>query len=179
MAETGVRRARWPELDPVTLHDLVRLRIDVFVVEQNCPYPELDGRDVDQATEHVWLVDDRGPSSYLRILAEADGSRRIGRVCTRADARGRGLAGVLIDAVLADPGSGPGTDPDENPGNGEANAVTFVLDAQTYVAGFYATRGFVVSGPEFVEDGIPHVPMRRTGLARASLGRDHARPHHP
>ena len=147
-AHRPVRRARWTDLDPLTLHDLLRLRIDVFVVEQQCPYPELDGRDVEPGTEHVWLADPGGPLAYLRVLAEDDpgesGVRRIGRVCTRADARGRGLAGVLVDDVLA---GAPG--------------VTFVLDAQTYVASFYAARGFAVCGPEFVEDGIPHVPMRR------------------
>jgi ElaA protein len=145
----GVRRARWAQIDPQTLHDLLRLRIDVFVVEQKCPYPELDGRDVDPRTEHVWVVDEQGPAAYLRVLADGEGTdgegvRRIGRVCTRVDARGRGLAGLLVDEVL---GAGRGR--------------VFVLDAQTYVAGFYAARGFEASGPAFVEDGIPHVPMRR------------------
>lgn len=141
---TPVRRARWTELDPLTLHDLVRLRVDVFVVEQECPYPELDGRDVHPSTEHVWSADEAGPTAYLRVLAESDGTRRIGRVCTRADARGRGLAARLMDDVLADT-------PED----------TFVLDAQTSVTGFYATRGFTESGPEFVEGGIAHIPMRR------------------
>jgi len=139
-----VHRARWSDLDPLTLHDLLRLRVDVFVVEQQCPYPELDGRDPQPGTEHVWLADDGGPTAYLRVLVEPDGARRIGRVCTRADARGRGLAGRLVDAVLA-----------------EAPGARFVLDAQSYIAGFYSTRGFTVSGPQFVEDGIPHVPMTR------------------
>jgi ElaA protein len=152
-----IRRACWTQLDPQTLHDLLRLRIDVFVVEQKCPYPELDGRDVDPATEHVWLADEHGPAAYLRVLDDGDGDddddghgvRRIGRVCTREDARGRGLAGLLVDAVLA------GADAAGTGGT------TFVLDAQTYVAGFYSSRGFTICGPEFVEDGIPHVPMRR------------------
>lgn len=146
-----IRHARWDELDQQTLHDLLRLRIDVFVVEQRCPYPELDGRDVELATEHVWVTDEHGPAAYLRVLAdegdEGCAVRRIGRVCTRVDARGRGLAGLLVDAVLA-----------------RADATVFVLDAQTYVAGFYSARGFTVTGPEFVEDGIAHVPMRRDPL---------------
>jgi ElaA protein len=148
-AARAVRRAHWAQLDPQTLHDLLRLRIDVFVVEQKCPYPELDGRDVDPRTEHVWVADERGPAAYLRVLTDGDEARRIGRVCTRVDARGGGLAGLLVDDVLA---GGRGT--------------VFVLDAQTYVAGFYAARGFDVSGPEFVEDGIPHVPMRRAAVGQ-------------
>ncbi|HET9657829.1 MAG TPA: GNAT family N-acetyltransferase [Kineosporiaceae bacterium] len=139
-----VHRAHWTDLDPTTLHDLLRLRIDVFVVEQKCAYPELDGRDLEPGTEHLWITDACGPASYLRVLTEPDGARRVGRVCTRGNARGRGLAARLLDAVLA--------------GWPQAR---LVLDAQTYVAGFYAARGFAVSGPEFVEDGIPHVPMVR------------------
>jgi ElaA protein len=139
-----VHRAPWSALDPQTLHDLLRLRIDVFVVEQKCAYPELDGRDPGPGTEHLWISDELGPAAYLRVLAEPDGGRRVGRVCTRVDARGRGLAARLVDAVLA---AWP--------------RVRLTLDAQTYVAGFYAARGFAVSGPEFVEDGIPHVPMVR------------------
>jgi ElaA protein len=135
------------------VHDLLRLRIDVFVVEQQCPYPELDGRDAEPDTEHLWLSDHRGPTAYLRVLSEAGGVRRIGRVCTRADVRGRGLAGRLVDAVLA---AAPGTG--------------FALDAQTHVAGFYTARGFTPSGPEFVEDGIPHVPMRRDPSVRSDIG---------
>src|SRR5690606_15538749 len=66
------------ELDAATLYALLRLRVDVFVVEQQCPYPELDGRDTEPTTRHLWL----GPAatqplSYLRILAEPDGVARI------------------------------------------------------------------------------------------------------
>lgn len=141
---TTLHRARWADLDPGTLHDLVRLRIDVFVVEQDCVYPELDGRDPDPSTEHVWAARGSGPVAYLRVLAEPDGSRRIGRVCTRTDARGQGLAALLMDDVLA---RHPGT--------------VLVLNAQSYLAGFYAARGFVATGPEFDDDGIAHLPMRR------------------
>jgi ElaA protein len=138
------RHARWSELDPRTLHDLVRLRVDVFVVEQSCPYPELDGRDVEATTEHVWLADGSGPAAYLRVLAEPDGAIRVGRVCTRAGARGQGLARVLMDDVLA-----------RHAGR------RVVLDAQAYLVGFYAGLGFETCGPSYDDDGIPHVPMRR------------------
>ena len=143
---TEVRRRPWAELGPRLSYDLLRLRVDVFVVEQACPYPELDGRDVDVATLHWWTADaaDR-PTAYLRTLADDDGSLRIGRVCTRADSRGSGLAGTLMGAVL-----------EFAPGDRAT-----VLDAQAQLQGWYARYGFVPSGPEHVEDGIPHVPMRR------------------
>jgi ElaA protein len=138
-------RAPWNSITPRVLHDLIRLRVDVFVVEQKCPYPELDGRDVEPGAEHLWFSDEQGPAAYLRVLTDPDGALRIGRVCTRADARGRSLAGRLITAVLD--GLEPGR--------------ACVLDAQAHLTGWYARFGFRTSGPEYVEDDIPHVPMRR------------------
>jgi ElaA protein len=135
--------AAWAELTPLLLHDLLKLRIDVFVVEQQCWYPELDGRDVEPGTEHVWTADADGPTAYLRTLVD-DGAMRVGRVCTRKDARGAGLAGVLLESVLSRHGDGP-----------------IVLDAQSYLAGWYARYGFEVTGEDFLEDGILHTPMRR------------------
>ena len=66
------------ELTAGEFHDLVRLRVDVFVVEQACAYQELDGRDTEPATRHVWLNDELGVSAYLRVLGDGD-TRRIGR----------------------------------------------------------------------------------------------------
>jgi ElaA protein len=141
--------AGFDELSAGTLYDLLRLRVDVFVVEQHCPYPELDGRDTEPGTRHVWLASEDGtedgtPLAYLRILDEPDGTARIGRVCVAATARGAGLAGRLMRATLDLLGTRPS-----------------VLDAQTYLADFYAGLGYAKAGPEFVEDGIPHVPMTR------------------
>jgi ElaA protein len=131
------------ELSTVELYELLRLRSAVFVVEQECPYPDMDGRDVEPTTRHVWLPDpDRPVASYLRVLD--DGSqRRIGRVVTDPAARSRGLAARLVEHALA---TTPGP---------------WVVEAQAHLADWYARFGFVVTGPEYVEDGIAHVPMRR------------------
>ncbi|PWU49516.1 GNAT family N-acetyltransferase [Micromonospora sp. S4605] len=142
-----VRAARFADLDARTFHDLLRLRIDVFVVEQRCPYPELDGRDVEPGTRHLWLEHDGVPLAYLRILADPDGVARIGRVVVAAEARGGGHAGRLMTAALAEVGDRP-----------------CVLEAQSHLVDFYARHGFTVSGPEYVEDGIPHTPMRRESI---------------
>jgi ElaA protein len=139
-----VHRSAWADLDPLVLHDIVRLRVDVFVVEQACAYPELDGRDVEPGTEHVWTTDGAGVSAYLRVPTEPDGSRRIGRVVTRSDARGAGLSARLVADVVA-----------------RHADVPIVLNAQAHLAGFYTGFGFAATGPEFLDDGIPHVPMRR------------------
>jgi ElaA protein len=158
----SIHVAAWRDLDPLTLHDIVRVRVDVFVVEQACPYPELDGRDIEPGTEHVWWTDsDQGHvgeahvDAYLRVLAEPGGGRRIGRVVTRPEARRRGLSTHLVrDAV-------------QRHGHSE-----IVLDAQSYLVGYYAPFGFVPTGPEFLEDGVPHVPMRRAaGAPSADQGR--------
>jgi ElaA protein len=144
---TTVHHSVWRDLDPVTLHHLLALRINVFVVEQKCLYPELDGRDIEPQTEHLWTADEQGPTAYLRVLAEPDGSARVGRVCTRADARGQGLAALLMDEVLT-----------------LTAGRVVVLEAQEYLTGWYARFGFVPTGPSYLDDGIPHVPMRREAL---------------
>ncbi|MGN9776603.1 GNAT family N-acetyltransferase [Micromonospora sp. H33] len=147
MPHTELRSASFADLSARTFHDLLRLRIDVFVVEQACPYPELDGRDVEPGTRHVWLEEDGVPLAYLRILADPDGVARIGRVVVARQARGGGYAGRLMRAALAEVGDRPS-----------------VLEAQSHLVDFYARHGFAVSGPQYVEDGIPHTPMRRNAL---------------
>ncbi|WP_370831921.1 GNAT family N-acetyltransferase [Kocuria sediminis] len=143
-----VRWATAAELSSAQLYGLLRLRTDVFVVEQACPYPELDGRDLEPGCRHGWIERDGRVLSTLRLLVEdtPDGSAllRIGRVVTAADARGRGLSAALLRSALARCGAAP-----------------VVLDAQAHLEGWYGRFGFVRAGETFLEDGIPHVPMRR------------------
>jgi ElaA protein len=143
---TDVRAAALRELDPLTLHALLRLRVDVFVVEQECAYPELDGRDAEPGTLHLWVEADGAPVATLRVLAEGGGTAyRIGRVATHRDHRGRGYAAALLTEALRRTGDKP-----------------VDIDAQTYLERWYARFGFRRTGPDFLEDGIPHLPMRRT-----------------
>ena len=135
------------------LHEILKLRVDVFVVEQDCAYAEIDGRDAEAGTRHVWVSEAGGVLSYLRVLD--DGSvRRIGRVVTAPSARGQGHAATLIDHAVA------------------ATDGPWVLDAQSHLEEWYAARGFVVVGAEFMEDGIAHLPMRRE--CSAAFDRGHA-----
>jgi ElaA protein len=146
--------AAFDELTPATLYALLRLRAQVFIVDQHCPYQDLDGRDPEPGTRHLWLDRDGDPLAYLRIVAEPGGAVRIGRVCVAPAARGAGLARRLMRDALALVATQP-----------------VVLDAQSYVAGFYERLGFTATGPEFVEDGIPHIPMRLDyGRAATSSG---------
>ncbi len=141
--QVQVRVAAFDELDGRTAYALWRLRESVFVVEQECPYAELDGRDLEDGTRHVWVADEGRPVAYLRVLD--DGSRaRIGRVLVARSHRGRGLADALMRRALDLVGERPSR-----------------LDAQSYLAHWYARFGYEVTGPEFLDDGIPHVPMSR------------------
>jgi ElaA protein len=139
--------ARFDELDAATLYAILRLRSDIFVVEQQAAYEELDGRDTESATIHRWLEDDGVIVAYLRVLRDAT-EFRIGRVCTARTHRGAGLAAELMEAAL-------------EAVDGIDAATTCVLDAQTRAMGLYERFGFTVSGDRYVEDGIEHVPMRR------------------
>ncbi|MFC5207896.1 GNAT family N-acetyltransferase [Pseudonocardia sulfidoxydans] len=146
MAAT-VRRCWALDLDAATLYELLRLRVDVFVVEQACAYGELDGRDLEPRARHYWLAGHGSPEPVLgtiRLLKEPGGGYRIGRLCTARDVRGRGLGRRLVEAALAEVGSGE-----------------CVLDAQDHLADFYRGYGFEPVGPAYDWDGVAHVPMHR------------------
>src|ERR1700754_3788883 len=138
-----VHRAWAADLPPERLYELLRLRVDVFVVEQACPYAELDGRDLEDGARHFWLGGDGRPEPVLgcvRLLRETGGGYRIGRLCTARSMRGRGLGRQLMEAVLAEVGDR-----------------TCVLDAQEHLAGFYREFGFTPAGEPYDWDGVAHV----------------------
>jgi ElaA protein len=131
------------DLSTGQLHDILRLRTDVFVVEQACAYPEVDGRDLEADTEHVWIEDDVGITAYIRLLTDDD-AIRIGRVVTRSDRRGRQLSARLITSTLH-----------------RLGPIRTRLEAQTHLVDYYRRFGYEPDGAEYVEDGIPHTPMIR------------------
>src|SRR5512138_71867 len=94
------------ELDAATLYKILMLRSEVFVVEQNCVYLDLDGLDNDPGTRHLWIERAGEIRAYIRIL-DVDGTPRIGRVVTAPDARGGGLAGLLLTEALTIIGERP------------------------------------------------------------------------
>ena len=142
----------WSELTTDELYALLKLRTDVFFVEQRIDETELDDRDQEPTTKHLWIADESGIASYLRVIVDAEPSHRdarrlFGRVVTRPDARGRGFSQQLIAEVLRVHGH-------------EA----LLLHAQTYIAPLYAKFGFEPFGDEYVEAGIPHLLMYRAAL---------------
>ena len=149
MVSTSLHVSALDAIPPTTLYKILWLRVSVFVVEQGAAYAELDGRDIEDGALHVWAETEGGEVvGALRLLDE--GSQwRIGRVVAAPAVRGSGIAGTLMTRALevaaaADPGR------------------DVVLDAQEHLAAWYARFGFAAAGPGFVEDAIPHVPMRRS-----------------
>ena len=139
-----VRDARVADMDPTVLYAVLALRVDVFVVEQKCAYPELDGRDVEPDARMVWIELDGAVAATLRVLREADGSARIGRVATAPVARGRGLAAALMQHAMA-----------------LTAGVDVELHAQSHLESWYERFGFTRCGADYLDDGILHTPMRR------------------
>ncbi len=144
----AVRRSWSADLDTATLYALLALRVEIFVVEQACPYPELDGLDLLPDTRHLWLADNDEVLCTLRLMQLERDHRdfRIGRLCTAKTARGQGHGRRLMQAALAEVGS-----------------TACRVNAQSHLADFYGDLGFTRDGAEFTEDGIPHVPMLRSG----------------
>ena len=143
MADAVLRCATFAELSTTELYRLLQLRCEVFIVEQQSPYPDVDGRDAEPGTRHLWIQDGARVLSALRVLQDGD-DRSIGRVVTTPDARGRGLSAGLVQEALA---------------LCAGHAVD--IGAQTYLEGWYGRFGFVRTGPDFDEDGVMHLPMRR------------------
>ena len=135
---------RFHELTLDELYRLLRLRIAVFVVEQNCPYMELDDRD--QEAVHVWLEDAEGIQAYLRVMDRGVESEyvSIGRVIAVKRRIGIGSR-LLREGVRV--------------AREVFNAESVYLEAQVYAKGFYERQGFGQISDEYIDDGIPHIRM--------------------
>jgi ElaA protein len=146
--DDDVRVAATRDLDVAVLYRILALRSAVFVVEQNCPYLDPDGRDLEPDARQLWIAGGDTVLATLRLLTDDARTARIGRVATLPEARGTGLAARLMERAVQ-----------------LAGDRDIVLDAQTYLFDWYARFGFVRDGEDFVEDGILHSPMRRARAA--------------
>ncbi len=139
------------ELTAGELHDILALRCAVFVVEQSCPFQEIDGRDPEAL--HLTLREAALLAGYARLFApDAAGRARIGRVVTSPARRGAGLGRQVMAAAIGEIGRRFG-------------AVPIELAAQSHLRAFYEGFGFAAIAPEYLEDGIPHLDMRRSAAA--------------
>lgn len=143
-----VHRARFADLSPADLYAILRLRSDVFVVEQDCVFLDLDDRDHEPSAEHLWLDDGAGVTAVLRLLHEGGTTWSIGRIAARADVRRAGVGAQLVRAGLER--------------LRELGAEHVQIGAQAQLRDWYARLGFAQHGPRYLEDGILHLPMSRT-----------------
>jgi ElaA protein len=142
--------AAFDELTPRQLYDIIRARIDVFVIEQQCAYQDCDG--VDLVAHHLWATDPDGQvGAYLRVVPPGVkyAEPSIGRVITSRSVRGTGMGRALIaEGVRRTEALYPG--------------LGIRIAAQRYLLRFYGDFGFVSTGYDFLEDNIPHTEMLRS-----------------
>ena len=132
------------ELTTVELYELLKVRSEIFVVEQNCIYQDLD--DIDYRSLHIFYEADGNVIAYLRAFEKNSSANivQMGRVLTLT--HGIGLGGQLLKEGI--------TQIKE-----KMNPSAIYIEAQCYAIGFYEREGFVITSDEFLEDGIPHVEM--------------------
>jgi ElaA protein len=114
-------------LDATTLYRILRLRSEVFVVEQQAAYLDPDGRDLEPGARQLWIDEGGEVVATGRILDDGS-SRRLGRLATAATHRGRGLAAALVEHFVA------------------SSVGPWRLDAQSHLAGWYESRGLAGDG---------------------------------
>lgn len=136
------------EITTSELYEIIKARVDVFVVEQDCPYHDLDG--YDQQAIHIWAEEDQNVLAYCRIFNKGIKypETSIGRVLTTEKARGKSLGKQLIQYAV---------ETIEN----RFHTSVVRISAQDYLLRFYSGYGFEDTGKKYLEDNIPHTEMFR------------------
>lgn len=136
------------QLTTEELYNILQLRNQVFVVEQNCPYLDIDYKDI--VSQHLWATVDHHVVAYARILPPGVSFEQIaiGRVCVNPNFRRYGLGRLLMTEAI-------------NVINSNHQQTPIKIDAQTYLINFYQSLGFNVVSDEYMEDNLPHVEMLR------------------
>jgi ElaA protein len=144
MNSEKVNSKSFDELTKTELYAILALRVEVFCVEQNCPYQDVDGHD--QEAQHVFIKDEKSIMAYARILKDMDNTKKkhIGRVVVNPSYRRKGLATDIMQACI---------DEIEN------HTTVIEISAQSYLSGFYQGLGFKNTGKYYLEDDIPHEQM--------------------
>lgn len=140
--------------DQLTTHELyqlLKLRVDVFVVEQTCPYPELDGKDQLEGVYQLLGYQDHQLIACARLLKKGISfdNASIGRVATDINQRCNGLGHQLVQTAIEYSVQLWGD-------------VDITIGAQSHLEDYYAKHGFEKISEEYLEDGIPHIDMTRT-----------------
>ena len=141
---------QFQELENYQVYELIKLRVDIFVVEQHCPYPELDNKDTHQETRHICVYRDSKLVAYARLLPAGLNYSEvsIGRFAVEITERRKGIGSNLMRYCLS-----------EIERLWPDNEIR--VGAQTYLKEFYEKFGFIKVSDEYLEDNIPHVEMLR------------------
>lgn len=138
----------YSELSTNEFHDIIELRLKAFVVEQNCAYLDLDGKD--KKCYHLLCRDGFGKVvATARILPKGlsyENDAAIGRVVIDEEIRGHGIGHELMNHCL-------------NYAQEEFGSIPVRISAQKHLEGYYNKHQFVSTGKEYLEDDIPHVEM--------------------
>jgi len=137
---------KFEQLNTSELYQILRLRSEVFVVEQDCVYQDVD--DKDQKAVHLFISDENKVVAYTRLFAPGlyFDSASIGRVVVASKYRKDGLGHQLMDASI-------------KAIQKNFNTSEITISAQTYLKSFYESHGFIKEGADYLEDGIPHIKM--------------------
>ncbi|WP_284141680.1 MULTISPECIES: GNAT family N-acetyltransferase [unclassified Virgibacillus] len=129
------------------LYHILKARVDIFVVEQACPYPELDN--YDQQSIHYYLTDGEQLVAYVRILPAGYKYKEasIGRVIVNKSYRGKGIGKKLMQNAV-------------NYTTNNMGEKTIKIQAQSHLEAFYSSLGFRKISAVYLDDGIPHIDMR-------------------
>jgi len=136
---------RFIDLTPHEIHEIFKLRVDIFVVEQICPYPEIDGKDFD--AWHLFCIDDNSIVAYARLLAPGISFKEssIGRVVVKKTYRNKKIGFELIEKAVIEVSKLYGE--------------SIQIGAQAHLEKFYESVGFIKNSDIYLEDDIPHIDM--------------------
>lgn len=134
------------ELKKSELYAILALRMQVFCVEQDCPYQDIDNQD--QTASHVYIHEEETIKAYARILTEESNKYHIGRVVVAEKHRNEGLATLIMNQCIT-------TIKNDT-------QATIIISAQSYLKDFYKNLGFENTGHYYLEDDIPHEQMQLT-----------------
>ena len=135
----------WEKLSRQQINDIFSLRSEVFIVEQECPYQDVDGKD--EIADHVMLYVGSELVGYARVFPKNTYFREasFGRAVVKKKNRGKGYGHLLVEKSLKH--------------LKEKKQSPIKISAQSYLKDFYSSHGFIAKGEEYMEDGIPHTAM--------------------
>ena len=142
---------KFDELTLNELYDILKLRVDIFVVEQNCPYGELDNKDKESI--HIFYRENGEITAYLRIIPKflSYESVSMGRICVKQEFRSRKLGREIVKDAI-------------NYIEKDLKEDIITIGAQEYLKDFYASFDFKPVSDIYDEDGIKHLDMQRKCL---------------